>query len=142
MKSPTPTTSKVAATHANRRHHPDWNRPSGKSRKKNVPHGFSRSPAGCGRILACGYECAPAPKRRGWWPRRPMSNRSSRRARGGDGGVNKSELVEEVAARTRVATSDVARVIDSFMETVTRSVVRGEKGVLSGFGTFHRQARA
>lgn len=56
--------------------------------------------------------------------------------------MNKSELVEEVATRTNVATSDVARVIDSFMETVTRSVVRGEKVVLSGFGTFHRQARA
>jgi DNA-binding protein HU-beta len=56
--------------------------------------------------------------------------------------MNKSELVEEVAARTKLGASDVARVIDSFMETVTKSVVRGEKVVLSGFGTFHRQARA
>jgi DNA-binding protein HU-beta len=56
--------------------------------------------------------------------------------------VNKSELVEEVAARTKVTASDVALVIDSFMDTVTRSVVKGEKVVLSGFGTFHRQARA
>jgi DNA-binding protein HU-beta len=56
--------------------------------------------------------------------------------------VNKSELVEEVARRTKLSASDVALVVDSFMETVTRSVVRGEKVVLSGFGTFHRQARA
>jgi nucleoid DNA-binding protein len=71
-----------------------------------------------------------------------MRSRNDRRGEGGDVGVNKSELVEEVAARTKVAASDVALVIDSFMETVTRSVVRGEKVVLSGFGTFHRQARA
>ena len=56
--------------------------------------------------------------------------------------MNKSELVEEIAARTKMATGDVALVIDTFMESVTRSVVRGEKVVLSGFGTFHRQARA
>jgi DNA-binding protein HU-beta len=56
--------------------------------------------------------------------------------------VNKSELVEEIARRTKLAAGDVAQVVDSFMETVTRSVVRGEKVVLSGFGTFSRQARA
>jgi DNA-binding protein HU-beta len=56
--------------------------------------------------------------------------------------VNKSELVEEIAAKAKMPAADVARVIDTFMESVTRSVVRGEKVVLSGFGTFHRQARA
>jgi DNA-binding protein HU-beta len=56
--------------------------------------------------------------------------------------MNKSELVEDIAARTKVATGDVAVVVDAFMESVTRSVVRGEKVVLSGFGTFHRQSRA
>jgi DNA-binding protein HU-beta len=56
--------------------------------------------------------------------------------------MNKSELVEEIAAKTGVSTADVARVVDAFMDTVTRSVVRDEKVVLSGFGTFHRQARA
>jgi DNA-binding protein HU-beta len=56
--------------------------------------------------------------------------------------VNKGELVEEIAGRTKLASSDVASVVDAFMDSVTRSVVRGEKVVLSGFGTFHRQARA
>src|SRR5213593_1907757 len=56
--------------------------------------------------------------------------------------MNKTELVEDIAGRTKLPAGDVALVIDTFMESVTRSVVRGEKVVLSGFGTFHRQARA
>jgi DNA-binding protein HU-beta len=56
--------------------------------------------------------------------------------------VNKSELVEQIAARARLPAKDVATVVDTFIAIVTRSVVRGEKVVLSGFGTFHRQARA
>jgi DNA-binding protein HU-beta len=56
--------------------------------------------------------------------------------------VNKSELVERIAGRTDVPTKDVAAVLDAFIDVVTRSVVRGEKVGLSGFGTFHRQARA
>jgi DNA-binding protein HU-beta len=56
--------------------------------------------------------------------------------------VNKTELVERIAGRTKVESRDVALVLDAFIDVVTRSVVRGEKVVLSGFGTFHRQARA
>jgi DNA-binding protein HU-beta len=56
--------------------------------------------------------------------------------------MNKTDLVEEIARKTRMTTGDVAQIVDAFMDTVTRSVVRGEKVVLSGFGTFQRQARA
>jgi len=56
--------------------------------------------------------------------------------------VNKSELVEEIAARTRLPAGEVARVVDALIVTVMRTVTRDEKVVLSGFGTFHRQARA
>lgn len=56
--------------------------------------------------------------------------------------MNKSELVEEVARRTKVPASDVARVVDGFIEAVRRAVVRGDKVVLSGFGTFSRRQRA
>ena len=56
--------------------------------------------------------------------------------------MNKSELVEEISARTRLPAGEVARVVDTFIVTVMRSVTRGEKVVLSGFGTFQRQARA
>ncbi|MBA3728033.1 MAG: HU family DNA-binding protein [Actinobacteria bacterium] len=56
--------------------------------------------------------------------------------------MNKSDLVAEIARKTDVPPSDVARVVDGLIAVVTRAVVRGEKVVLSGFGTFHRQARA
>jgi DNA-binding protein HU-beta len=56
--------------------------------------------------------------------------------------VNKSQLVEEISAKTRLSTAEVARVVDAFINTVSRSVVRGDKVVLSGFGTFHRKPRA
>jgi DNA-binding protein HU-beta len=56
--------------------------------------------------------------------------------------VNKREVVEKVAQRTRLPVATVAEVVEAFLDVVKRSVVRGEKVVLSGFGTFHRQSRA
>ena len=56
--------------------------------------------------------------------------------------MNKTQLVEEIAGKTKLPAAEVARVVDEFMATVSRSVVRGEKVVLSGFGTFSRRARA
>ena len=56
--------------------------------------------------------------------------------------MNKRELVGEVASRTGVAPGVVAEVVDAVISTVTRSVVSGDTVVLSGFGTFMRQARA
>ena len=56
--------------------------------------------------------------------------------------MNKSELVAEIATRTKLPSSEVATVVDSLIEVVARAVVRGEKVVLSGFGTFHRRTRA
>jgi DNA-binding protein HU-beta len=76
---------------------------------------------------------------------RPVQHGRARLSYGGgrkEADVNKAELVEEIAAKTKLGASDVARVIDALMDIVTRAVVRGEKVVLSGFGTFHRKARA
>jgi DNA-binding protein HU-beta len=56
--------------------------------------------------------------------------------------MNKSQLVETIAQRTKLPENDVAAVVDAFIDTVRRRVVQGEKVVLSGFGTFHRKARA
>jgi DNA-binding protein HU-beta len=56
--------------------------------------------------------------------------------------MNKSELVEHIARRTKIDQSVVAEVVNGLIEAVTRSVARGDKVVLSRFGTFHRQARA
>ncbi|MGH2554276.1 MAG: HU family DNA-binding protein [Actinomycetota bacterium] len=55
--------------------------------------------------------------------------------------MNKNQLVERIAARTRLPSQDVALVVDSFIDTVRRAVIQGDKVVLSGFGTFHRKAR-
>jgi DNA-binding protein HU-beta len=56
--------------------------------------------------------------------------------------MNKTELVGSIATRTKLPAAEVAQVVDAFIDTVKRSVTRGEKVVLSGFGTFHRKARA
>jgi DNA-binding protein HU-beta len=56
--------------------------------------------------------------------------------------MNKRELVAEISARTKLPASEVAEVVDTFIESVSKSVARGEKVVLSGFGTFFRRTRA
>ena len=56
--------------------------------------------------------------------------------------MNKSQLVEEIATKTKLPTAEVAKVVEELIATVSRSVIRGEKVVLSGFGTFQRRARA
>ncbi len=56
--------------------------------------------------------------------------------------MNKSELVEQIARRARLEPEVVAQVVDGFIDAVMRSVAKGEKVVLSRFGTFHRQTRA
>jgi DNA-binding protein HU-beta len=61
---------------------------------------------------------------------------------GKEANVNKTDLVEEISVKTKLPTDEVAAVVESFMDIVRRSVTRGEKVVLSGFGTFHRQPRA
>ncbi|MGH2709848.1 MAG: HU family DNA-binding protein [Actinomycetota bacterium] len=50
--------------------------------------------------------------------------------------MNKSSLVSEVASRTRIAPKDVATIVDSTLEVIRSSVAKGERVVLSGFGTF------
>jgi DNA-binding protein HU-beta len=56
--------------------------------------------------------------------------------------MNKSQLVDEIAGATRQPPAAVAQVVDALIESVRGSVARGEKVVLSGFGTFYRKPRA
>jgi DNA-binding protein HU-beta len=56
--------------------------------------------------------------------------------------VNKRELVADIAARTDKPASEVAEVVDAFLKSVSGAVAKGEKVVLSGFGTFFRRTRA
>jgi DNA-binding protein HU-beta len=55
--------------------------------------------------------------------------------------VNKGSLVSEVAKRTDLAPSSVARVVDAFLAVVRDRVARGDRVTLSGFGTFERVRR-
>ncbi len=56
--------------------------------------------------------------------------------------MNKGQLVHKVAAATKQPASDVAAVVDALIDAVQAAVTKGDKVVLSGFGTFHRQQRA
>jgi DNA-binding protein HU-beta len=55
--------------------------------------------------------------------------------------VNKESLVSEVAKRTGLAPSSVARVVDAVLVVVRDRVARGDRVTLSGFGTFERVRR-
>lgn len=50
--------------------------------------------------------------------------------------MNKAELVARVARDTGLTKADVLRVLDGVLETVARSLRRGEKVTLVDFGTF------
>jgi DNA-binding protein HU-beta len=50
--------------------------------------------------------------------------------------VNKAELVARVARDTGLTKADVLRVLDGVLEVITRSLRRGGKVKLVGFGTF------
>jgi DNA-binding protein HU-beta len=56
--------------------------------------------------------------------------------------VNKNQLVNRIAKATKQSSTDVAEVVDAFIDNVRATVAKGDKVVLSGFGTFHRQPRA
>ncbi len=51
--------------------------------------------------------------------------------------MNKAELVARVARDTGLTKADVLRVLDGVLDAVGRSLRRGGKVKLVGFGTFH-----
>lgn len=55
--------------------------------------------------------------------------------------VNKSELVEAVAARLNADHKSTAAVVDGMLDEITRALVRGDRVVLTGFGSFEKRAR-
>jgi DNA-binding protein HU-beta len=58
--------------------------------------------------------------------------------------MNKAELITRVSRDTRVTKVQVTRIIDSFLEQILRTLKRGERASLVGFGTFtvaRRRAR-
>ena len=56
--------------------------------------------------------------------------------------MNKEELVQEVAKKAKVTQKEAAEIINSFMTTVQKTVAKGNKVTLVGFGTFEARKRA
>ena len=56
--------------------------------------------------------------------------------------MNKQQLVDSVSKSTGEAKRTVASVLDGLLDQVQRSVKKGEKVTLPGFGTFERRNRA
>lgn len=56
--------------------------------------------------------------------------------------MNKEELVQEVAKKTKQSQALTAEILRSFIETVEKTVAKGKKVTLVGFGTFEARKRA
>jgi DNA-binding protein HU-beta len=56
--------------------------------------------------------------------------------------MNKEELVQEVARKTKNSQKNVADIINTMMTVVQRTVAKGKKVTLVGFGTFEARKRA
>jgi DNA-binding protein HU-beta len=56
--------------------------------------------------------------------------------------VNKSELIEAIAASADIPKATAARALDAMVDTVTDSLKKGDSVSLVGFGTFQVKERA
>jgi DNA-binding protein HU-beta len=55
--------------------------------------------------------------------------------------VNKEELVQEVAKKTKASQKSVAEILSTAIETIEKTVSKGKKVTLVGFGTFEPRKR-
>ena len=56
--------------------------------------------------------------------------------------MNKEELVQEVAKKANVTQKEAAEVITVWIDTIQKTVAKGKKVTLVGFGTFEARKRA
>lgn len=56
--------------------------------------------------------------------------------------MNKEELVKEVAKKAKVSQKDAAEILGATLETIEKTVAKGKKITLVGFGTFEARKRA
>ena len=56
--------------------------------------------------------------------------------------MNKSQLIEAVASDSGLSKSDSARAIESLIDTVTRTLKKGDEVSITGFGKFSVVKRA
>ena len=55
--------------------------------------------------------------------------------------MNKTELVAAIAEKSGLTKKDAERVVNATIETISESLVKGEKVQLSGFGIFEIRER-
>ena len=55
--------------------------------------------------------------------------------------MNKTELIAAVAEKAGLTKKDAERVVNATLETITESLVNGDKVNVSGFGIFEVKAR-
>jgi DNA-binding protein HU-beta len=55
--------------------------------------------------------------------------------------VNKSQLIETLAARYEGNRKQAAHALESVIDTITREVAKGEKVAITGFGSFEKRVR-
>ena len=56
--------------------------------------------------------------------------------------MNKTELVDAIAAAADITKAQSGRALDAVLESVTETLKKGEKVTLIGFGTFETRERA
>ena len=56
--------------------------------------------------------------------------------------MNKEELVQEVAKKAKVTQKEASEVLSTFVDVVEKTVSKGKKVTLVGFGTFEARKRA
>lgn len=56
--------------------------------------------------------------------------------------MNKTELVDAIAAAADITKAQAGRALDAVLESVTETLKNGEKVTLIGFGTFETRERA
>ena len=55
--------------------------------------------------------------------------------------MNKTELIAAVASKAGLTKKDAERVVNATLETITESLVKGDKVNISGFGIFTSKVR-
>ena len=56
--------------------------------------------------------------------------------------MNKEELVQEISKKSKVTQKEANEVLSALIETVQKTVSKGKKVTLVGFGTFEARKRA
>ncbi len=56
--------------------------------------------------------------------------------------MNKEELVQEIAKKANVTQKEASEVLGAWVDTIQKTVAKGKKVTLVGFGTFESRKRA